>query len=595
MKKTVLLIFAFLSVVIPLTAGAFETVRWDNGTELTIYGFLQNNSAMFTQNPNPWGPTGGQSGNRLAIERTWLRTNIDLKLSDQFRFYVVGQWAYEPWLPVEQSNGPGARKASMGNGNEYSMYKNVNDVLREVYFEWKPNAKNDVRIGRMNVIWGETITGRVGDVVNPTDIRWTLPYSLEPTDDLRIPQYMIRGMHDIEPLNSSIEWIVSPIITSPEWSVSMADQPASLFLNQAGQRFGMAPETRYLPPRTIGNTAVALLDPNLAPYADFNVVDASPFNSAWNFSPLNPGNGWSPSLIEPNLFTGNTRITNEIPDVRVKYPDGIENTRFGLRTATTLGGFNFGAIYYHRQVFEPVIRREGVEKTDTVSFPTGPATSTTIVNKTRQYTVEYPDIENIGFYMNKQLPWPGVIRAEVMYTPNMPFNYFLPTVQSTVNLGPFSVPITRFADESGVTKRDDFKYLIAYDLTGFLYFDWHKTAPINITFEHVGEWIPNARELQYIGVGVNYATKLPSWQGNFNLNITTDWFYGKISTGMVLGYGTFGKSWLAVPSVKWTPGWMDKKFSTELKYVYTDAQNRYEGLGVWKDKNFIQLKAQLAF
>ncbi len=576
-------------LLLPCTGAAFDTVSLGGDKEITVWGYLRNSTGMFTQNPNPWGPTAGQSGNQLAIERTWFRTNVDLKLSNEFRFFGVGQFAYEPWLPVEQ--GALVQK----NGNEYTD-KNINDLMREAYIEWKPNKTNNIKVGKMNVVWGETITGRVGDVVNPADIRWATPFSREATDDMRIPQFMVRGIHDFDSISSSFEWIVSPTYTSPEWSVSRAPMAANLFLNQAGARFAMAPETRFLAPNSLGNPALAGLGvPQLIPYGDPNVVSASPFNSSWNHSPFNPGNGWSPTLVQPNLITGNTRLTSEIPDVRVKYPNGIQDTRFGFRTASTFGGYNFGLIYFHRQVYEPVTRREGIINSSSITFPTGPGTTQTVVNNTRRYTVEYPDIDNIGFYVNKQLPWPGVIRAEMIYTPNMPYNYFIPTQASTVNTGLFTVPITTFADESGVVKRDNFKYLFAYDLTGFLFFDWHKTAPFDVTFEHVGDWTPNARDLQYYGPGVNYATKLPSWQGNFNLDIKTNWFYNNLETGLTAGYGTFGNSILLVPRVKWMPGWWDKKFSAELRYIYVDADSRYEGLGVWKDKNYVLLQTQFNF
>ncbi|MCX8021735.1 MAG: hypothetical protein N2745_03075 [Syntrophorhabdaceae bacterium] len=582
-------VIGMATMLLPTSGPAFDSISLGEEREITVWGFLRNSTGFFTQNPNPWGPTADQSGNRLAIERTWLRANVDLKLSNQFRFYGVGQFAYEPWLPVEQGS------ISQKNGYEYTD-KNINDVMREAYFEWKPNKKHNIKFGKMNVVWGETITGRVGDVVNPADIRWVTPFSLEDTNDWRIPQFMVRGIHDLDSLSSSFEWIISPTLTSPEWSVSQASMAANLYLGQAGQRFAMAPETRFMPPRSIGNTGLAAFGGSYTPYGNPEVVAVSPMNGTWYQPGIGiPGNGWTPShnnfeplspFQNPGFVPGpGFHVYSEIPDVKVKYPRNFESTRGGFRTSTTIAGYTFGIIYYHRQVFEPVTRREGIIRSVTFPGPgagTGvpnPAAPSAITLNTRRYTIEYPDIDNIGIYMNKQLPWPGVIRTEVMYTPNMPYNYFIP-------LG---------SDESGVVRRDNIKYLFAYDLSNFFYFDWHKTAPFDITFEHVGEWIPNARELQYTGPGVYYATKLPSWQGNFNMQIRTNWFYNKLETSLTGGYGTFGNSWLLVPRIKWTPGWLNKKFSADLRYVYVDADNRYEGLGVWKDKNYILLQTQFNF
>ena len=114
MKRTLCMFIClgFIILLIPALSSAFETARFDNGMELTVWGFVRNNTAMFTQNPNPWGQTQGQSGNQLAIERTVFRTYVDWKMSEQFRFWLVGQFAYEPWYPVEQ--GANVKK----NGNE---------------------------------------------------------------------------------------------------------------------------------------------------------------------------------------------------------------------------------------------------------------------------------------------------------------------------------------------------------------------------------------------------------------------------------------------------------------------------------------------
>ena len=91
----------------------------------------------------------------------------------------------------------------------------------------------------------------------------------------------------------------------------------------------------------------------------------------------------------------------------------------------------------------------------------------------RDYILSHPNKDIFGVYMNKQLtgssPIPGVLRAEAIYVPNQPFNTFDPR------------------DSDAIVRRDYVKYMIAYDLNGFFYFQWHKDASFDITFEHVGE------------------------------------------------------------------------------------------------------------
>ena len=259
-------------------------------------------------------------------------------------------------------------------------------------------------------------------------------------------------------------------------------------------------------------------------------------------------------------------LPHEIPDVRTKYADNLSDMRYGFRTNTLLGGYSFGISYWHAQNYTPLIEKGGLTSGP---GPLGPATPF------REYTVTYDkNYDLIGLYMNKQLPWPGVVRAEAEYSPNMPFNTF--------NMGP---------DENGIVRRDNLKYMVAYDLTGFLYPDWHKTASIDVTLEHIGEWTPNSSDLQYI----IYDTKYPNYHAGFNMRVSTSWLYNKIATDIILGYDTFGNSGLVMPSVTYTPAWQNNQLSFQLKYIGIYGDNNYEGLGIFRKKDLVLLTTQFNF
>ena len=145
-KKTqVLGVIGLLALVllIPRPSLAFDKITFGDNQELTIYGWLRNNTGVFLEK-QPFQ----QNDDRLATERTWLRTYADWKISDQFKFWTAIQFAYEPWYAVEDGS------VSKKGGEEYSEYKNLNDVIREAYFEWSPNKKNNIKIGRQIAIWG---------------------------------------------------------------------------------------------------------------------------------------------------------------------------------------------------------------------------------------------------------------------------------------------------------------------------------------------------------------------------------------------------------------------------------------------------------
>jgi hypothetical protein len=531
--RRIWLSLVFLSLLIPSQGAAFDTITFGNNQELTFWGWLRNNTGVFLEK-QPYQ----QNDDRLATERTWLRTYADYKMSDKFKFYTALQVAYEPWYGVEEGS------ISKKGGEEYSEYKNINDVLREAYFQFSPNKKNDIKIGRQIAIWGESLTERVGDVIQPENQRYTLAFSN--LEDTRIPQWMIRSIHEIDPLKSSFEWIVNPLFVEDNYRVNQIPQPANLANNQIGQRFAINPEDRFQPPNSVGN-------PLLFPQAPG--VAYPPFSRSWT---------QLPSFI-PSPLAGQW-VPTEVPIVRTIYPtNNISDTRFGFRTSTNMGGYLFGLMYWHTHNYDPIFKREGLTGN---MIPTGPGTFL----PERQYSVVYPSMDIIGAYMSKQLPIPGVVRAELIYSPNKPFNTFDTNVQD------------------GIVTRDYFKYMLAYDLNSFLYFDWHKTAPFDVTLEAVGEVIPNADNLQYL----IYATKYPSFTPRFNLRVSTNWFYNRLSTELVVSYWTWGNSGLIMPAVKWTPGWMNQRFSAELKYIGVYG-NSYEGLGILNTKDMIVLTTQFNF
>jgi len=522
MKKTFLLsvCLVFIISMIPLSSPAFETIKCADGQEYTVYGFFRNNLGMFTQTQEQGG-----SGNQLATARTWFRTNADLKFSNQLKFWGVMQFVYEPWYTVEEGNpvseNGGPQQHSRDGWKTYSEFDDINDVLREAYFEWKPTGKTTFKIGRQIAQWGEALTDRIGDVIHPNDNRFAFAFSN--LEDTRIPQYMIRGIHDIQNLNTTFEWIVNPLIVEGQYTVN---RNAEFFNPNAGvmvgQRFALFGEDR---------------------------------------------NATLEGLPQAPIFIPNG-------DVREIYPDGASGTRYGFRTTTALAGSQFGVQYWHTQSYDPITSRGAI--TGAVpSFALGIPGPTFFIPM-GDLTLIHPYMDYVGAFMNKQLPWPGVIRTEVSYSPNKPYNTF--------NVG---------TGEDGVVRRDSVKYLVAYDLTGYFYPQWHKTAPIDVTLEHVGEWVPNARDLQYIG-GV-YNTKIPSYNAGFNTRISTNWFYNLIATEVIFGYQTFSNSGIFMPAVKWMPPWQNDRFSAELKYIGIYGDSKYEGLGIFKTKDMVLLTTQLNF
>ena len=259
----------------------------------------------------------------------------------------------------------------------------------------------------------------------------------------------------------------------------------------------------------------------------------------------------------------------------IKYP-ASDSVRYGFRTSTVSESTQFGFLYWHGQNYQPVSvwgTRGFIPIPTPFGVVPGPAT--------RQFALEFPSYDLVGFYGNKQLgSTPGVIRTEVAYSPNKPYDSLkgLETANST---------------SSGLVRRDWAKYLIAYDLNGFLYFPWHNTASFDVTFEHVGEWIPSAQHdmIEFS----NYNTVMPVYHAAFNMRVSTNWFYDKLETSVIVGYDTFGASGLFLPDVKWIPGWFNKNLTFDLRYYHWYARDHYEGAGILMSKDLAMLETQFNF
>ena len=466
-----------------------------------------------------------ENGNQLATERTWLRVYGDFKFNEHFRAWIATQFVYEPWYKYEEGNpvaeNGGPQQHRKAGWKTYSEFDDINDVLREAYFEWKIDKRNTVKLGRQIVIWGEAMTSRVGDVIHPDDGRFAFGFSN--LEDTRIPQYMLRGVHEISFLSTSFEWLAIAPVVEGQYYVSRGAAPGNI----PEQRFEIQPEDR---------------------------------NATLEGLPQGP-------LTLPSFaIFGDRSGPKEI------YPDGSAGWRYGARTSTLAGGFQFGFSYFHTHAYDPLASWGGVR----LSLPSaalgipGPIFFIPV----RDLYLSHPYMDIIGATLNKQLPWPGVIRSEIVYSPNKPFNTFN-----------FSV------SEDSVVRRDWVKYLVAYDLTGLLYFQWHKDASFDITVEHIGEWIPNSSDLQF----ANYYTKLPNYHAAFNGRISTTWLYNKIGTSIILGYDTQNNSWLFMPSISYTPAWQNEKLSFELRYIGISADSSYNGLGIFRKKDLVVLTTQLNF
>ncbi len=76
--------------------------------------------------------------------------------------------------------------------------------LRELYLDWFVGEKSTVRLGKQQIVWGETDGLKLLDVINPQNFR---EFMLEDFQDSRIPLWSIKGEFPIRDVDVEIVWI----------------------------------------------------------------------------------------------------------------------------------------------------------------------------------------------------------------------------------------------------------------------------------------------------------------------------------------------------------------------------------------------------
>jgi hypothetical protein len=95
-----------------------------------------------------------------------------------------------------------------GPGSHIMDTYNHGDI-RELYVDYAPNERLKFRLGRQQVVWGETDFFRAMDVVHGFDYRWRSFLERE-GDELRKPLILLNGKVDVPEANGSLQVLVRP-------------------------------------------------------------------------------------------------------------------------------------------------------------------------------------------------------------------------------------------------------------------------------------------------------------------------------------------------------------------------------------------------
>jgi hypothetical protein len=574
-----------------------------------------------------------RSRNNLSVARTTLQTDENFQLDERNSFFMREWFTYDPPYYWNSANNPiysrppdvvppHSTGVSVGPAS-YGHY--TNDALnqysvRDAWWEtkWGPLT---LFTGNQIVVWGQSATFRVGDIVNPSDTAWAFGFAN--LEQSRKPQLMFHPLLSLPDWGSMtsnfLEVIWMPGFSPQWWECSYPDGRYNGYITKCGRMLTGQPSLSSGPLMRYE----ALVPQQY--YPGFNGVLAGtslngPFNlgASINGQPTGVNNNGlvgGPALKElwfcnpgPSDVGRNLTILNGAHVGKVNFADPVP--LFLRRSSCTNHlskheGINYGALGegaltdYERfsiRGYTPQFWNEGVR------FHTllGPAELTNFVfyDNTNQgaqanaiwhpYTnlfIAKPPAEVIlGATGDMPLPlpaslaehFPAVGRAEMTYINHKGID----------DMRPYTLTTRAFTDFVN--------WMAALDMTN-AYAPWlTSTGDLTANFEvfdsiamDISKYseMNNRNTVHYIKNPVQLFA-----------NLTTSWYYSDFVVATPVIYAPKGNTFLMFPSLTLNPPWT-KKYFMRLQAIEILGSDRQAGQvsGTFKGQSFLSALLQYNF
>ena len=170
----------------PAAAATANTAQSPFFKNLTITGFLSPTYGTFIDSE---AIEYNESKNSLSSARQTLQIDVNNTIGEHDRFFMRDWFVYEPNYPFENTCPQRFGPAGHCNADFYNQYG-----IREL---WLQDTRGPVQlfIGRQILTWGESISFRVGDQINPVDTSWAFGFAN--LEQSRIPLWMVHPIIDL--------------------------------------------------------------------------------------------------------------------------------------------------------------------------------------------------------------------------------------------------------------------------------------------------------------------------------------------------------------------------------------------------------------
>ncbi len=216
MKRIICIIWALALIIFPGPAGVepagAEIQITDN---FSVAGFLRYELGVHTGGSNPNNPE--QNGNHdFTLSRTFLVTEWVYEPTDNFKLFTKARLIGDQTQRIDNHLRSYDAFPIDVSKNDWTLMKVDGDEYRAEIWEMYGDIKAGnlwLRLGKQQIVWGEMIGTRILDIINPLDMSWHLNFEPEEFENIRIPNWAIRGSYLIEqPFleELSIEGFINP-------------------------------------------------------------------------------------------------------------------------------------------------------------------------------------------------------------------------------------------------------------------------------------------------------------------------------------------------------------------------------------------------
>lgn len=219
-----LLMFVVAALLFCSSTG-FAYTLLDGNFELK--GYVRNITAVRTEDPK--GGLGGdqfKSGD-VELSKSFLQLEGTYTVSPNVKVYSRWRGDYDASFDFKgQDKFPQAVVDDQRLGNE----------VRELYVDVRQGPLF-LRLGKQQVVWGESDGLRLADIINPLDFRWH--YFLEDWQDIRQGLPMVRAIYGVAD-KTDLEFVWAPVTFKPaKWA------GVGTFWEFPGAGIGGIPEKKY--------------------------------------------------------------------------------------------------------------------------------------------------------------------------------------------------------------------------------------------------------------------------------------------------------------------------------------------------------------